>query len=168
MTPLRRASKDALAAVAGVPGLGAQRLRFLDYLIADPVPSLVLHDAGVAVTVPQPMRYAVHKLMLAALRGSGAGAAASPKSVKDLAQAELLVEAAPAARAEIELGTAWLDAWGRGPAWRKVLREGTLKLLMPPLQGLASAVIESAALSGAACPFDGDDPRRALLGTARM
>ena len=167
LTPLRRTSSEPLAAVAGVPGLGAQKLRFLDYLIAEPVPSLVLHDAGTAVMVPQPMRYAVHKLMLTALRGISAGAATSPKSAKDLAQAELLIEAADVARAGVDLGVAWLDAWGRGPAWRKVLREGTLKLPPDSLQTLAAAALESAALSGLSCPFDGGDPRRALLGSGR-
>ncbi|MBE7219127.1 MAG: hypothetical protein INR64_11710 [Caulobacteraceae bacterium] len=164
LTPLRRASSQALAEVAGVPGLGAQRLRFLEYLIAGPVTSVVLHDAGIAVQVPQPMRFAVHKIMLTALRSG-----TSPKSAKDAAQAALLVEAAKAARLGIELGTAWLDAWQRGPSWRKTLRAGGLKLDASTLHILAEATREAAILAGESCPFgDGDDPRRALLASTRV
>jgi hypothetical protein len=42
----------------------AQPLRFLDYLIHDPEPAVILHGAGIHVYVPAPARYAVHKLIV--------------------------------------------------------------------------------------------------------
>jgi hypothetical protein len=43
----------------------AQPLRFLDFLIYEPVPAVILHGSGSRVHVPRPERYAVHKLILA-------------------------------------------------------------------------------------------------------
>ena len=47
-------------------------LRFLDYLIHDPEPAVLLHDAGVYVLVPAPQRYALHKLIVSRRRAVGA------------------------------------------------------------------------------------------------
>jgi hypothetical protein len=46
----------------------AQPLRFLDFLIRDPAPAVVLHGSGIYVHVPAPERYAVHKLILSLYR----------------------------------------------------------------------------------------------------
>jgi hypothetical protein len=53
-----------------IPGLqcSAQPLRYLEFLIADPISAVALYGAGVPVTVPQPARYAVHKLIVAQVR----------------------------------------------------------------------------------------------------
>lgn len=84
-----RTRADEERAVA-IPGLqcSAQPLRYLEYLIADPISTVALYGSGVPVVVPQPARYAVHKLILAQVR---VGAAA--KRRKDLAQAKELIEA---------------------------------------------------------------------------
>lgn len=73
-----------------IPGLrcSAQPLRYLEFLLADPIPAIALYGAGVAVTVPQPARYAVHKLIVAQLRHQG-----SAKREKDLIQAKELITA---------------------------------------------------------------------------
>ncbi len=67
----------------------------LGWLIEEPVPAVALHGAGVAVSLPRPARFAVHKLILAQKRGAHEAA----KSRKDLGQAAALVmalrEAAP-------------------------------------------------------------------------
>ena len=42
----------------------AQPLRFLDFLIRDPAPAVLLHASGIYVHVPAPERYAIHKLIL--------------------------------------------------------------------------------------------------------
>ena len=68
-------------------GAGATPLQFIRWLIADPVPAVVLFGSGVAVAVPQPARFAVHKLILAQERRD------VPKRQKDLLQARALVEA---------------------------------------------------------------------------
>lgn len=68
---------------------GAAPLQHLDWLIADAVSAVALHGAGVRVRLPQPARYAVHKLVVAQRR-EGAQAA---KRQKDLIQARALFEA---------------------------------------------------------------------------
>jgi hypothetical protein len=66
----------------------ATPLRFLDYLIKDPVKAVVVVGRGVLVNVPQPARYAVHKLALSQKRPSSM----EVKSIKDLNQAACLLE----------------------------------------------------------------------------
>src|SRR5262249_36390544 len=65
----------------------AEPIRFLDFLIHDPEPAVVLHDAGIYVLVPSPERYAVHKLIVSRRRQEGAA-----KRDKDLAQASALLQ----------------------------------------------------------------------------
>lgn len=96
----------------------AQPMRFLSFLIEEPVSAVMLHDAGVAVTVPAPERYALHKLIVARRRQ-----AASVKRDKDLAQAEALL-AVLVDQSATELKHAWDDCWRRGKGWRKLLGEG--------------------------------------------
>jgi hypothetical protein len=88
ITPTRRRDQ---ATPAPVPALeaGAVPLQHIAWLIADPVPTVALWGAGVPVTIPQPARYAVHKLILAQKRDPGSRL----KRAKDLAQAKALVEA---------------------------------------------------------------------------
>jgi hypothetical protein len=107
-----------------LPSLGthAQPLRFLDFLIRDPVPAVLLHKAGVYVSVPAPERYAVHKVIIAQRRSG-----AAIKRDKDISQASallvLLSEMRPA-----ELRTAWEEAEARGKAWRQALSGGITQL----------------------------------------
>lgn len=63
-------------------------LQHIAWLIADPVPTVALWGAGVPVAIPQPARYAVHKLILAQKRTTD-----RLKRTKDLAQARALVDA---------------------------------------------------------------------------
>ena len=63
-------------------------LHHLDWLIDSPTPAAALYGAGVLVYVPQPARYAIHKLIVAQKREAG-----SPKRQKDLGQAKALIEA---------------------------------------------------------------------------
>jgi hypothetical protein len=95
----------------------AEPLRFLDFLIHDPEPAVVLHDAGVYVSVPAPQRFAIHKLIVSRRRSI-----ASLKRDKDLRQAESLLEIL-AQRRPFELTEAWREAYDRGPAWRQILLE---------------------------------------------
>jgi hypothetical protein len=102
----------------------AQPLRFLDFLIHDPEPAVVLHDAGVYVLVPAPQRYAVHKLIVARRRREGAA-----KRDKDVQQAAALLGLLAEKRAQ-DLGDAWEEARGRGRTWRQLIDEGLAQL--PP------------------------------------
>lgn len=105
----------------------AQPLRFLDYLIRDPEPAVILHGAGISVNVPSPQRFAVHKLMIARRRREGAA-----KRDKDIQQAEALLSLLVKKR-RYELKSAWQEAYNRGKEWRRLLGEG-LDDLTPTLR----------------------------------
>jgi hypothetical protein len=96
----------------------AQPLRFLDFLIRESEPAVLLHDAGVLVQVPTPQRYALHKLIVARRRVGGTG-----KETKDLRQAEGLLTALAAKRPR-DLKSAWVEATARGAKWERLIGEG--------------------------------------------
>jgi len=151
LTP-NRGSDDNADVPAPMPALGgaaAQSLRFLDFLIRDPVRSVMLHKSGVPVTIPAPERFAVHKLIVAARRrGDPDGAT---KSGKDARQAELLMRALVATRRTSDLAHAYAEAHARGPAWREALRRGFASVE-------PRAVIELRAALARALPEIGEDP----------
>lgn len=100
----------------------AQPLRFLDFLIYESEPAVVLHDAGVYVTVPSPQRYAIHKLIISRRRKEG-----TAKRDKDIQQAEALLNVL-AERRSHELKAAWDEALNRGPKWKELLLQGVIQL----------------------------------------
>ncbi|ASY66241.1 hypothetical protein SJ05684_b52590 (plasmid) [Sinorhizobium sojae CCBAU 05684] len=120
-----RGSDDYLDQPAKMPALGgasADPLRFLDFLIRDPVRTMLLHKSGVPVTVPAPERYAVHKLIVASRRHTdGQGAV---KRDKDIRQAELLFEALQQTRRASDLALVYNEAWERGPHWQEGIWAG--------------------------------------------
>jgi len=65
----------------------AEPLRFLDYLLDDTQPAVIVARAGMLVNVPSPARYALHKLVASSRRP----AAMHTKSIKDIDQAKLLL-----------------------------------------------------------------------------
>lgn len=103
--------------------IGAVPLRYLDYLIHNPVRAVLLHGAGVPVTVPRPERYAIHKLIVATQRVQVGDYGV--KRDKDISQAADIITALRLTRRWIELAEAWMEAWGRGPSWREALRKGS-------------------------------------------
>jgi hypothetical protein len=100
----------------------AQPLRFLDFLIHEPVQAVVLSGPGIFVQVPAPERYAIHKLIISQRRGVGVA-----KAGKDLRQAETLIEALVDKR-PYELKAVWEEAYARGPVWRRLMLEGMTQL----------------------------------------
>lgn len=117
LTPNQGPETDAPAALPAL-GTDAQQLRFLDFLIHDPEPAVLLHGEGVHVLVPSPQRYALHKLIVARRRSEGAA-----KTDKDVRQAEALLEALVRKRPH-ELRAVWREAFGRGKKWRQLIGEG--------------------------------------------
>lgn len=96
-------------------GCAAEALSFQEYPVEDTMNAVALYGSGVLVRVPTPLRYAVHKLIVAQER-----AATSPKRTKDLSQARELIDL------YLETDDAALldtldDARGRGPAWRRAI-----------------------------------------------
>lgn len=104
--------------------VGAQVLKFLDFLVKDPVRSVALYDAGVPVMVPAPERYAIHKLIVTCLRARHDQA----KIAKDVAQCGSIIQAKNLTGATIDLGIAWTEAHDRGKKWRSYLALGAERL----------------------------------------
>ena len=123
-----------------LPALGAHArpLRFLDYLIHEPAQAVVLYRSGVLVNVPQPARYAIHKLIVATRRAPSTGA----KARKDIEQSAALIRVLADDRPD-ELEDAFAEACGRGPSWRAAVGRGARRL--PPD---AKTALESAAGQG--------------------
>lgn len=109
------------AAMPALGGAAAQPLRFLDFLIRDPVRTVLLHRSGVTVTVPAPERYAIHKLIVAQRRSRDSVSRA--KRDKDLNQATSLFTALAEFRRAADLRDCFMEAWERGPSWRAALSE---------------------------------------------
>lgn len=101
----------------------AEPLRFLDFLIANPMRAVALHGAGIPVLVPTPERFAVHKLIVAGRRRRED----QNKIEKDRQQAAYLLHILAERRTE-SLRDAWDEAWARGPTWRTLLGAGLGKL----------------------------------------
>lgn len=112
----------------------AQPLRFLDFLIYEPEPAIILHDAGIYVHVPAPQRYALHKLIISRRRREGAA-----KRDKDIQQAEALLDILWQKRPH-ELKSAWEESYKRGKEWRRLLIEGMSELTPRTRDGLLKAI----------------------------
>jgi hypothetical protein len=107
LTPNRGAETEKLQALRAFQ-TDALPLRFLDYLISEPEPAVVLHEAGVYVLVPAPERFAVHKLIVSRRRRAG-----DAKRDKDVHQAEALLRVLLEKRSSA-LKAAWQDAHASG------------------------------------------------------
>jgi len=143
LTP-NRAGDEHQGKPAPMPALGgaaATPLRFLDYLIHEPVRSVLLHKAGVPVRVPAPERYAVHKLIVATRRRSDHHG--QTKRDKDVHQAGVLIDALAATRRQHDLLDAWMEAWDRGPKWQAALVRGRA-MLRPEHQSALRQALERA------------------------
>ncbi len=120
LTP-NRSSDNYQGKTVPMPALGgarAQPIRFLDFLIKDPVWSVILHRGGIPVRVPDPSRFAIHKLIISTRRADHAFA----KTDKDIHQARLLIEALSKHRA-YDLGEALVIAEETGPKWAKSITQ---------------------------------------------
>lgn len=126
LTPNRGAESDEPEALPAL-ATDAHPLRFLDYLIHEPVHAVLLHGAGVYVTVPAPERYALHKLIVARRPERP-----SQKKTKDIVQAGSLLAVLVEDRPH-ELLAAWDEAVKRGKVWRQLLTEG-LGLIVPEVR----------------------------------
>ncbi len=103
----------------------AEPLRFLDFLIYEPVKAVLLHGGGTAVTVPSPERFAVHKLILSRRRKSS-----EAKADKDLRQAAVLLQILLQKRRKI-CSACGRKPFGEAPVWRELLQGGIARLPAP-------------------------------------
>jgi hypothetical protein len=142
LTP-NRGSDDHTDKPTVMPSLGgtaAQPLRFLDFLIHEPVRTVMLHKAGIPVLVPAPERYAVHKFIVAGRRlidANGLG-----KREKDIHQARLLVDALATTRQQALLADVFAEGWNRGQHWRAAISTG-MNFLRPDQRKQVNEIIRA-------------------------
>ncbi|HYU32323.1 MAG TPA: GSU2403 family nucleotidyltransferase fold protein [Thermoanaerobaculia bacterium] len=115
-------------------GVSAHPLRFLDYLIERPAQAVLVTGAGILVNVPDPARFAFHKLWISQRRP----VSEQTKAVKDLRQAGDLLEALLADRPG-DLLVAW-EALGRTPAPLRTVTSA-VRGLPAELQGSLAALL---------------------------
>jgi hypothetical protein len=121
LTP--KSGKEAGSFFLPSTGEDACGLRFLDFLIDKECRAAVLHKSGISVHVPDPARFAVHKLIISQERG----VTDKIKKIKDIQQSRFLCECLlEDDRRGLE--TVLNEAYARGPGWRRRLREGILSL----------------------------------------
>jgi hypothetical protein len=124
-----------------------QPLRFLEFILEDIGQAVVLSAIGTTVVnVPDPARFAIHKLLVFAERRKR-----NPeKSTKDLRQAAALIRVLDRYRPD-DLKNLWSDVHKRGPGWRKRASTALTALAKeePDLPALAmmAAVIRKATAS---------------------
>ena len=137
ITPARRAGKPVIAPELGV---ALMPLKFLDYLLEQPGQAVLLDTADAClVNLPDPARYGLHKLLVAAERG-----ARHPKYNKDILQALSLIDW-HLQRAPVPLLDAWHDLAGRGAGWVKRARQ-SLRAAPAEQQPLVSRFMQAAGL----------------------
>lgn len=104
-------------------GAGAEPLQHLRWLIEQPVSAAALWGAGIAIKIPQPVRFAVHKLIVAQRRH----AVDRIKRQKDLAQAAAMMEALRE-QDPFGLEDAIDDARSQGKAWTQSIDRSLLEI----------------------------------------
>lgn len=115
LTSARRASADVIMPELGV---ALTPLKFLDYLLEKPGQAVLLDRSDAClVNLPDPARYGLHKLLVAAERG-----ARHAKYQKDISQALSLIDW-HLQRAPADLHDAWQDLAQRGSGWLKRARQ---------------------------------------------
>ncbi|MEI6825200.1 MAG: GSU2403 family nucleotidyltransferase fold protein [Desulfuromonadales bacterium] len=97
----------------------AQPLSYLSYLMDSPVPSVLLDTNPVLINIPQPVRYALHKLIISQVRDIASDA----KRPKDLHQAYQILSVLKENR-PFDIQPAWQNLIERGPKWKKNAEAG--------------------------------------------
>lgn len=120
LTPAKSRDEDYKTVPIKQLGGAAQALRYLDYLIEETVHAAVISGKGGAlVNVPDPARYALHKVIVAQQRP----AVEHTKRSKDFRQAALLLTVLIEERPGDLVG-AWQGIAMRGEAWEKKVLAG--------------------------------------------
>lgn len=117
-------------------GCSAEALPFMEYLAEESMEAVALYGTGVLVKVPPPLRYAMHKLLIAQER-SGRFVSKKPK---DLAQARDLIDIFLETDSA-SLEDALSDARGRGPRWKKNINASLMEIKRDARQGVLPAAI---------------------------
>lgn len=129
LVPLKGKEKKNVK-MPSVIGAGAQSIRFLDFLIEEPIKTVLLSPTGgIPVTVPSPYHFAIHKLIVAQYRSATENA----KREKDLHQAQQLILALSEEQ-PVQLKSAYKRAINRGKKWQSALKRslGTFSDILLP------------------------------------
>ena len=113
-------------------GVDAQSLHHLNFLIQNPIHAALIYRGGTLVQIPQPERFAIHKLIVADRRRGGSD---QTKARKDRLQAAFLIHALAEDRPD-ELRDAFEEARNTGARWTKRL-DATLAKMPDTAQILA-------------------------------
>lgn len=97
----------------------AEPLSYLSYVIEKPSVSLLLDTTPVLINIPQPVRYAMHKLIVSQVRDVSSGA----KAPKDLYQAYQILSVLQENR-PFDIQPAWENLIERGAKWKKYAEAG--------------------------------------------
>ena len=134
LTPMRGPVEDAPVPLPAL-GTASQPLRFLDYLIYQERKAVIPYGAGILVNVPDPMRYAWHKLIVAERRSM------HEKIPKDLVQAETLFEVLVEDRPD-DVRDMWEELATEGRRnWQQIALDG-LKRITPTIRDRVLKVID--------------------------
>jgi hypothetical protein len=139
LTPNRGPDREAPVELPAL-GVHARPLRFLDFLLAEAISAAVPYRSGVLVNVPQPARYAVHKLIVSTRRIQTAAA----KARKDIEQATALIRVLAQDQPD-ELARAYREASDRGEQWRRALTRGARRMTRDVQDMLNQALAEAEA-----------------------
>ncbi len=124
-------------------GLVLQPLKFMELALEDVTQGVLFNGRGaVLVNLPEPARYAVHKLLVFGERSG----TYTTKARKDLMQAAALVAYFRDAGQLDEVKAIVRDVRARGPGWRKRLVQGlgALKSRTADLQDVAAVLLAAA------------------------
>ena len=102
---------------------GAEPLQHLRWLIEQPVSAVVLWGTGIVVRIPQPVRFAVHKLIVAQRRHTSD----RTKRQKDLAQASAMIDALKQ-QDPFALEDALDDAKAQGRSWTQAIDRSLVEI----------------------------------------
>ncbi|MCK4858824.1 MAG: hypothetical protein KAT58_12695 [candidate division Zixibacteria bacterium] len=120
----QRGRPRGVVPIRGLAGIAGVSLPFLDFLIESPIRTvLIAPNGGIPVQVPDPSRYAVHKLIVASRRS----VVESAKRKKDLVQASQLIEVL-ADEYPSELIARYKEASKRGTKWMRLLKKAVSEL----------------------------------------
>jgi hypothetical protein len=97
----------------------AEPLSYLSYVIESPVPSVLLDTTPVLINIPQPVRFAMHKLIVSQIRDASNDA----KRPKDLYQAFQILSVLQENR-PFDIQPAWQNLIERGSKWKKYAEAG--------------------------------------------
>ncbi len=117
LSPMRGPDEDAPVRLPAL-GTGSQPLRFLDFLIYHEHPAAVMYGGGILVNVPDPTRFALHKLIVSQRRTNLA------KVRKDILQAQTLLDVLADERPH-DVADMWDELGGPGrPNWPRIALAG--------------------------------------------